>query len=581
MIDYDPGTWGLKFILQCYGSVFPKSLAWAIPNAICGMVIHMYMKDENDDIHINLEGVDIMWSGYTFVLGFLMVFRNNQAYTRFWEGGTLVNQMRGEWMNATSSLLAFCTTRQDRRDDVSHFQQLLIRLMSMLHCSALQQVADLEDDSMELLSTKGMNDDSLKFLEQVPDKCEVLVQWIQRLIVEANEKNLFVVAPPILSRAFQEIGRGIVNLSNARKIRDIPFPFPYAQMITCMLLIHWLVTPLMASYYITRIHWVGISCFCVTAAMWSLVYIAIEIDQPFGNDPNDLPVSDMQKDFNEGLKTLLKPEAQAPPGFQFIDSVDVRRSLSVTPSGKSLATTIRATKRLRSSSRGNSKLWNMFSSHSKDWSSHMSSRELLKQAFGSSGLQSTLSGDRLQSSGSREEVLHEESQYKSSVSSCPAKQHSGGGLSKSIDTDAIPEGSQESASERMARLLVAESPEEGADFHPVCDASYELREFGLSASDRDQRRSPRTTPRKDAHSPRTSPSSVMDRYLAEVEASRRSVGSDSSLEKPAHSARVPPARQLYSAAAPPPKLQFPFPSPRLSPDSRSNGHSSRAKQEVR
>merc|ERR1712066_212550 len=27
-----------------------------------------------------------MWAGYTSVLGFLMVFRNNQAYTRFWEG---------------------------------------------------------------------------------------------------------------------------------------------------------------------------------------------------------------------------------------------------------------------------------------------------------------------------------------------------------------------------------------------------------------------------------------------------------------------------------------------------------------
>lgn len=331
MIDYNPGTWGILFIFQLTGSVFPKALPWAVLNAVCGALLSELLPNDLD-----FEGFDIMWSSYTFVLGFLIVFRNNQAYTRFWEGGTLVNQMRGEWMNATSSLMAFCNDSKEKKAEIAHFQHLLIRLMSMLHCCALQQVADLEDDSLEIISTRGLDHKWIKFLEECPDRCEVIVQWIQRLIVVSDSRDLFMVAPPVLSRAFQEISRGIVNLSNARKIREIPFPFPYAQIMTCMLLIHWVVTPLLASYFITETHWVAIACFCVTASLWSLLYIAMELDQPFGNDPNDLPLELMQREFNEGLQVLLRPLSQVPPDFtlevpeaDFAQHVSTRDSKSV------------------------------------------------------------------------------------------------------------------------------------------------------------------------------------------------------------------------------------------------------------
>jgi len=48
------------------------------------------------------------------------------------------------------------------------------------------------------------------------------------------------------------------------------------------------------------------------------MYIALEIDQPFGNDFNDLPVSQMQRDFNRSLLELLDPIAQKPPEYKFV-----------------------------------------------------------------------------------------------------------------------------------------------------------------------------------------------------------------------------------------------------------------------
>jgi hypothetical protein len=46
------------------------------------------------------------------------------------------------------------------------------------------------------------------------------------------------------------------------------------------------------------------------------MYIAIEIDEPFGADDNDLPVEMMQKNFNTSLIQLLHPNAQATPKFE-------------------------------------------------------------------------------------------------------------------------------------------------------------------------------------------------------------------------------------------------------------------------
>lgn len=48
-------------------------------------------------------------NAYIAILGFMVVFRSNQAWTRYWEGADLVLQARGSWVSATSSLIAFCS----------------------------------------------------------------------------------------------------------------------------------------------------------------------------------------------------------------------------------------------------------------------------------------------------------------------------------------------------------------------------------------------------------------------------------------------------------------------------------------
>merc|ERR1711953_579258 len=107
------------------------------------------------------------------------------GYSRWWEGGTLLQKTRGEWFNAYTHLLA--------------------RLMSLLMCCGLQQVSPNRDRPFEIIDLDGIEWESMEFLNLAPDKVEIILQWIQRSMVLHMESGVLPVAPPILSRAFQEV----------------------------------------------------------------------------------------------------------------------------------------------------------------------------------------------------------------------------------------------------------------------------------------------------------------------------------------------------------------------------------------
>ncbi|CAE8582269.1 unnamed protein product, partial [Polarella glacialis] len=299
-------------------SVFPKAACWAFASAMIAVLVKLLVFSWHDTEYMN--GINDIWSGYSFVLGFVMVFRNNQAYSRFWEGTSLTKQMKGQWFVAFSGLFAFCSRDESKQADVAHFQSVLVRLGSLLHCSALQKICDLEDNSLEIINSDEMDPISMEFLRTCTNPQEVVTNWIQRLIVQATDENTIDISAPLLSRVFQELGTGVISLNNAGKIKDFQFPFPYAQMITCMLFVHFLFTPIIAAHQIGSAPWAGAMSFCVTISFWSLFYIAAEIDQPFGEDDNDLPIHKMQQEWNNSLLTLLLPCSQVVPTFEISHS---------------------------------------------------------------------------------------------------------------------------------------------------------------------------------------------------------------------------------------------------------------------
>jgi len=134
-------------------------------------------------------------------------------------------------------------------------------------------------------------------------------------MVEAEQKALIKIAPPILSRVYNELGNGIVNLNNARKIKEFLIPFPIAQMVMVMLMFHAMFVPLICASTIETTIWACLLTFVVEFSYWSILYIALELEMPFGDDPNDLPLRAMAQDMNTSLSQMLEPYALKVPEF--------------------------------------------------------------------------------------------------------------------------------------------------------------------------------------------------------------------------------------------------------------------------
>lgn len=332
MREYVSGSWGFFLVFGYEASVFPRALVMALPNAaLCYSlsVLRLDGEDVSVEDETRAENSFKLLAAYSSVLFFVLYFRSNVAYSRWWEGGTLLQQTRGEWFNAYSSLIAFSSTDPKIAKQVEEYHHLLARLMSMLFCAGLQQVSPDKNCPFEILSTHGIDSEGLQFLTQSPDKVEVILQWIQRSTILNMSTGILPTPPPVTSRAFQEISRGIVNLQNARKIADFPFPFPYAQTSIVMLLLHWVICPILASHMLDR-YLATLGSFIVIFFLWCINFIALELEYPFGDGDNDLPMQQFQRDWNKSVGTLLSKKAQHPPKFAF--DAETHRMLSLVMS---------------------------------------------------------------------------------------------------------------------------------------------------------------------------------------------------------------------------------------------------------
>merc|ERR1719323_866597 len=85
------------------------------------------------------------------------------------------------------------------------------------------------------------------------------------------------------------------------------------QVIEIMLVFHWVVTPFLTCVWVDTPLWAGILTFLQIFFFWSLNCIAGELENPFGEDVNDLPAEDLQLNMNRRLLLLLRPSTQRTP----------------------------------------------------------------------------------------------------------------------------------------------------------------------------------------------------------------------------------------------------------------------------
>lgn len=315
----------LTFV-QWRGSVAPLALRWAAPCAFLAAVYRLAFHFIYVGGPLSTEPLVTItmpetsaWTVFTSILGFLIVFRAKLAYQRYWEGLSLVERACGAWLNSFSSLIAFCSADSGRVVEVTSFQYVLSRMMSLLLCISMCDVSELDHNYFKHLDLENIDAENLMYLDTVDDataKQKVVLQWIQRLVVEQSRIGVVDIAPPILTRAFQELTIGHSHFIDANKVTAVPFPFAFAQMVWLMLVFFSvLIVPGICAACLA-VHKAAFYTFVILFPYWSIHYIAVEIEMPFGQDPNDLPLDVMTRRYNSTLTVLLRPGAQRSPKLE-------------------------------------------------------------------------------------------------------------------------------------------------------------------------------------------------------------------------------------------------------------------------
>jgi len=318
----------LTNLCQMRGSVFPSAFFIAVPAAaISGLLKwsmdagHWENLESSGFSNDSILTESAVWSGFTFLVGFLVVFRTSISYSRFWDGCNSTHRLRAEWFDACSAACAFCRHSKADTATISKFRHTLIRLFSILHALALAEIedsstkdlSDIAALSANVIDVRGIDEDSLLTLRDCSAKVELVFQWIQELIVENIDTGVLSIPPPILSRVFQELANGMVAFHDAVKVSSVPFPFPYAQACDTLLVLHWVMTPVITCQWVTSIAWAAFFTFTQVFILWALNLTAGEIENPFGLDPNDLDGMQMQEEMNEHLLLLLQPSTIRTP----------------------------------------------------------------------------------------------------------------------------------------------------------------------------------------------------------------------------------------------------------------------------
>lgn len=276
MKEINPGKnkW-LKLALQVKGSVIPAIMPRVLFCGLFGMLISILYP----------FGIPVHWPVLSslvpnLVLGLLLVFRTNTAYDRFWEGrklwGTLVNTTRNF---ARQVWVAIAEKEpQDGEEKIATLRLIVAFAVAMkLH---LRQ-KPINEELEALMS--GDRFTKLKAMNHPPLE---IALWIGDYLQERHNRGYLNIYQ--LSDMVKLLDTMVDVLGGCERILKTPIPLAYAIHIKQLLLLYCLALPFQL---VNDLHWgTGPVVALISFTLFGIEEIGLEIEDPFGCDPNDLPL---------------------------------------------------------------------------------------------------------------------------------------------------------------------------------------------------------------------------------------------------------------------------------------------------
>lgn len=142
----------MGLLFKVYGSAFPRALPFSLLSALLAGLLRAYASEAVDS---QLRH-PYPYQAFAFIVGFMIVFRSNLGYQRYWEGRTSLTLMTSKLTDAVVQVLTFDqgtlpdAPTPDQAEAASRFRDNIVHLVSLLHAVALQTLR--EDYDMENLT---------------------------------------------------------------------------------------------------------------------------------------------------------------------------------------------------------------------------------------------------------------------------------------------------------------------------------------------------------------------------------------------------------------------------------------------
>lgn len=287
MISYNTKDW-FTFIFKfhkadTFRTLFPIMTAIGLYSGIVGYMEVEFWKLSDTSY---IKNITIMHSMLGFVISLLLVFRTNTAYERWWEGrklwGALVNNSRNLAIKLSAVL------KSD--DDKKFFREMIANYASVLHIHLKDS-----DVSKELFDNLDLEIDHHKHRPN-----QIAQMMFERINILYEQQKISGDQLIILNAELQSF----TDICGAcERIKNTPIPYSYSAFIKKFIFFYVMTLPFgyafSIGYYVVP---VVVFIFYVLA---SLELIAEEIEDPFGDDENDLPTRKISENIKKHVSELI------------------------------------------------------------------------------------------------------------------------------------------------------------------------------------------------------------------------------------------------------------------------------------
>jgi putative membrane protein len=287
MISYNPKEW-FSFIFQFHkGDTFRKLIPIMIGiGAYSGGIAYLELEYWQLSQKSHVKNITVMHTMLGFVISLLLVFRTNTAYDRWWEG----RKMWGALVNNSRNLAIKLAVMLEDKEDKEIFKKLIPAYASVLNLH-LKNV----DISHELF------DDSTLSADHYKHKPNQISKTIYAKVNELYQAKKISGDQLIILNA--EIQSFTDICGACERIKNTPIPYSYSAFIKKFIFFYVMTLPFgyvfQLGYYVIP---VVVFIFYVLA---SLELIAEEIEDPFGNDGNDLPTAKIADNIKRNVEELI------------------------------------------------------------------------------------------------------------------------------------------------------------------------------------------------------------------------------------------------------------------------------------